>query len=382
MKRHVSLMIAAALPLFMFSAFMPTPSNQVDVWLLWLLAMVLLALPIMYAEIALAFRSAQLPVLGVQTLTREADVITLWRGFVWLNIAVLMSVSAWLVTQATHGVLPFLTNAGVELPNFALAVGLMIIATIISLLGVNTAIIALVCVLVGSVLASIQGFANFDLQMTAISLSEWGSATMMALVSMGVGTGLYWFFTIKGSAMTNTNQSDHNHASLQQVFKNKAASSVVLPIWGTQLLLGLFALAILSTSHPTTEQATSFTQASIAQLIINIGGLALAAALLHIINQLLNSRLGMLKGTLATLICVCVLVLVPSSLLLMLMVVFMTMSVMMLSIFTGWKMKISHLRKSLNFSNEGIYNIWRVAVRLMVPLSLLAGVAGWITRLL
>lgn len=367
MKRHVSLMIAAALPLFMFSAFMPTPSNQVDVWLLWLLAMVLLALPIMYAEIALAFRSAQLPVLGVQTLTREADVITLWRGFVWLNIAVLMSVSAWLVTQATHGVLPFLTNAGVELPNFALAVGLMVIATIISLLGVNTAIIALVCVLVGSVLVSIQGFANFNLQMTAISLSEWGSATMMALVSMGVGTGLYWFFTIKGSAMTNTNQS---------------ASSVVLPIWGTQLLLGLFALAILSTSHPTTEQATSFTQASIAQLIINIGGLALAAALLHIINQLLNSRLGMLKGTLATLICVCVLVLVPSSLLLMLMVVFMTMSVMMLSIFTGWKMKISHLRKSLNFSNEGIYNIWRVAVRLMVPLSLLAGVAGWITRLL
>jgi hypothetical protein len=31
-------------------------------------------------------------------------------------------------------------------------------------------------------------------------------------------------------------------------------------------------------------------------------------------------------------------------------------------------MKISHARKSLNFSSEGIYNLWRVGVRIVVPI--------------
>ncbi len=34
------------------------------------------------------------------------------------------------------------------------------------------------------------------------------------------------------------------------------------------------------------------------------------------------------------------------------------------AIFAGWIMKISHLRKSMNFSNEAFYNIWRIAVRI------------------
>ncbi|HNI62820.1 MAG TPA: hypothetical protein PLF28_05085, partial [Agitococcus sp.] len=38
-------------------------------------------------------------------------------------------------------------------------------------------------------------------------------------------------------------------------------------------------------------------------------------------------------------------------------------------VFVGWVMKISHVRKALNFSHEGIYNLWRVAIRLVVPLT-------------
>jgi SNF family Na+-dependent transporter len=39
----------------------------------------------------------------------------------------------------------------------------------------------------------------------------------------------------------------------------------------------------------------------------------------------------------------------------------------------GWIMKISHVRKALNLPSEGLYNLWRVMVRLVVP-----GLCLWI----
>jgi SNF family Na+-dependent transporter len=44
-----------------------------------------------------------------------------------------------------------------------------------------------------------------------------------------------------------------------------------------------------------------------------------------------------------------------------------------LSLFVGWIMKISHVRKALNLPSEGLYNLWRVMVRLVVP-----GLCLWI----
>ncbi|MEX7542595.1 hypothetical protein AB0862_033310, partial [Acinetobacter baumannii] len=41
------------------------------------------------------------------------------------------------------------------------------------------------------------------------------------------------------------------------------------------------------------------------------------------------------------------------------------------AVFAGWIMKISHLRKSMNFSNELFYNLWRIAVRIVLPLSII-----------
>lgn len=40
------------------------------------------------------------------------------------------------------------------------------------------------------------------------------------------------------------------------------------------------------------------------------------------------------------------------------------------AIFVGWLMKISHLRKSLNFAQETTYNLWRIAVRILSPLAI------------
>lgn len=52
------------------------------------------------------------------------------------------------------------------------------------------------------------------------------------------------------------------------------------------------------------------------------------------------------------------------------------------SIFAGWMMKISHLRKSMNFGNEAIYNLWRIAVRVVSPLAIILAIVAVIGQLL
>jgi SNF family Na+-dependent transporter len=52
------------------------------------------------------------------------------------------------------------------------------------------------------------------------------------------------------------------------------------------------------------------------------------------------------------------------------------------AIFAGWIMKISHLRKAMNFSNELFYNIWRIAVRIVLPLSILLAIVSVLGQLI
>ena len=51
------------------------------------------------------------------------------------------------------------------------------------------------------------------------------------------------------------------------------------------------------------------------------------------------------------------------------------------AIFAGWIMKISHLRKSMNFSNELFYNLWRIAVRVVLPVSIIVAMIAIIGQL-
>ncbi|MCP5775362.1 hypothetical protein NL389_36625, partial [Klebsiella pneumoniae] len=44
------------------------------------------------------------------------------------------------------------------------------------------------------------------------------------------------------------------------------------------------------------------------------------------------------------------------------------------ALFAGWIMKISHLRKSMNFSSEAFYNIWRIAVRVVLPVGIILAI--------
>lgn len=356
MKRSLSFVLAAAMPLFLFSWFLPTPANQLDFWLMWLVAMVILALPVLYAEVALANRSGDAPLSGIQKLTREADVGTVWRGAVWFGALVALTVSAYLVSWSASGLPPLLNQIGFTgVPSFALAVGLMVIAVILSLLGSVTAFIGLVLAIIGLVLSLTSGITGFALQMTSVSLAEWGRAVMLALVSVGAGSGLYW--------LANVSDADTNNNNKQ------IATKTVLPIIAVQLLAGLTAMAVASVK---TAEASLLVNS-----ITAAGALFFAAALIYLVRQTLNSRFGFVVAVIAALVVGVALVVIPAALLLMLLVVLVTVSVLMLSIFTGWMMKISHVRKSMNFSSEGFYNLWRVAIRIIVPLAVLAGFVGW-----
>lgn len=375
MIRYASYFIAALLPLLLFRWFAPVSIGEIDFWLLWLLAMLLVSLPVVYAEIALAYRSAEAPLAGMQKLTREADVSTFWRSFGWLAALVSVLIAALVISGASTGILAALTelNSVPNVPSFAIAAGLMVIAVLLSLLGVAPLPIGLGLMVVGLLLGVANGLPNIAFAMTDVSLSEWARAVALALVSVGAGTGLYWFGQnlIRKQTVTAVGTDNHN----AQTTRNSAApayraTKLVLPIWVLQLVVGVVALFISGMALP-----------PIGQLSYWIGVVFVASYLLHYSSQQLAHKFGLLVSVVLTFVLALLLVVaIPTNWLVGILVIISSIAVLLLSVFAGWQMKISHLRKSLNFGNEAFYNLWRVAIRLIVPLALLLALIGWVMQ--
>lgn len=373
MIRYASYFMAALLPLLLFRWFAPASIGEIDFWLLWLLAMVLVSLPVIYAEIALAYRSTEAPLAGMQKLTREADASPLWRSFGWLAAIVAIVIAALVISGASSGLLAALTalDSAPAVPSFAVAAGLMVIAILLSLLGVAPLPIGLGLMVLGLAMGLASGFPRIDFAMTNISLSEWARAVALALVSVGAGTGLYWFGQHMVSKQTATAvvAGSHNppNTRVSGVYR---ATKLVLPIWILQLLVGMVALFISGLVLP-----------PIGQLLYWLGVLFVASYLLHYSAQQLAHKFGLLVSLVLTLVIGLVLVIaIPTSWLVGILVIVSSVAVLLLSVFAGWRMKISHLRKSLNFGNEAFYNLWRIAIRLVVPLALILALIGWVLQ--
>ena len=376
MIRYASYFIAALLPLLLFRWFAPASVSEIDFWLLWLLAMVLVSLPVVYAEIALAYRSVDAPLAGMQKLTREADVSPVWRSFGWLAALVSIIITALVISGASTGILAALTELGSAptVPEFAIAAALMVIAVLLSLLGVAPLPIGLGLMLLGLLLGVANGLPNIDMAMTDISLSEWARAVALALVSVGAGTGLYWFGQSLATKQAVTAVDTANINAQKPARRHKTneyrATNLVLPIWILQLLVGMVALLMSGMTLP-----------PIGQLLYWTGVLFVVSYLLHYSTQQLAHKFGLLVSLVLTLVLALVLVTaIPAAWLVGILVIVSSVTVLLLSIFAGWQMKISHLRKSLNFRNEAFYNLWRVAIRLVVPLALLLALIGWVMQ--
>lgn len=373
MIRYASYFMAALLPLLLFRWFAPASIGEIDFWLLWLVAMVLVSLPVVYAEIALAYRSSDAPLAGMKKLTREADVGTFWRSFGWLAALVSIVIAALVISGASSGVLSALTDLGsaADVPEFALAAGLMVIAVLLSLLGVTPLPIGLGLMLIGIGLGLANGLPNISFAMTGVSLAEWARAVALALVSVGAGTGLYWFGQSRVTKQVVTaTDATHQGISPRTSARAQAASTRVLPIWSLQLIVGMAALLISGLALP-----------PLGQLLYWFGVVFVASYLLHYAAQQLAHQFGMLVSLVLTLILGVLLVaVIPTLWLVGLLVVVSSITVLLLAVFAGWQMKISHLRKSLNFGSEGLYNVWRIAIRLIVPLALILALIGWVLQ--
>ncbi|OLF34543.1 hypothetical protein BTW00_13090 [Psychrobacter sp. C 20.9] len=372
MIRYASYFIAVLLPLLLFRWFAPASIGEIDFWLLWLLAMVLVALPVIYAEIALAYRSVEGPLAGMQKLTRESDASPIWRSFGWLAALVSIVIAALIISSASTGILTALTelNSTPDVPSFAVAAGLMVITVLLSLLGTAPLPIGLGLMVVGLILSIANGVPNISFAMTDISLVEWARAVALALVSVGAGTGLYWFGQNLVSKQTVTAVEASSQQAQSRAARDDRATKLVLPIWILQLLVGVVALFISGMSLP-----------PIGQLLYWAGVLFVVSYLLHYSTQQLTHKFGLLVSLIITFVLALLLVVaIPTTWLVGILVIVSSIAVLLLSVFAGWQMKISHLRKSLNFSSEAFYNLWRVAIRLVVPLALLLALIGWVIQ--
>lgn len=340
-------------PFIQFSA-----ASQFDFWSVWLLCMLILALPLSLLEIALARRSQAVPLQALMTLTREADAKPAWRGVGWLAAATLGLLAGGLLYQSASMLFEAMGNSPMPAMGY-LSMGLLVAGLLLSLLPRVVLIgIATLAVLVATGLSFVQVGLG-DWQWTAFSLKEWAWAVSLALIATGLGLGVYW--------QLNTNQQQANQKISQQPISQglTKASQSALPIWLAQVAGGML-IALVQGFHGTQT------------LWLYAIGLATGAAfLLSLLRAQLQARgLNPLLQWLFVLVSAAVWLLPIQSLLTTVTLVVALLACLLYAIFSGWMMKISHLRKALNFDQEVIYNLWRIAVRVIIPLAIVVAIIG------
>lgn len=354
--RYTVFFVACALPLLFAQQLALNMARELDFWLMWVIAMTLVGLPVLFAEFALSARSADAPWLGMQKLTREADASVAWRVFAGLSVLVSILIAANITSRVAIGFeaqLPNITQ-NIDVPSMGVGTALMVVVLILSLLRAKLLPVGLLLVLVGSLISLFDGGLTSGVSipvLTEITLGEWGRAVLLALLSVGVGTGLYWFGSYE--------------VANQVMQAKKPLAGFILPIWFTQLIFGSLALLVGSAM-----------MTPISFVVAGVGMLLIAAFLLSYAAFLLTSRFGLLIGGLILLILAVLLSPLPSSVLLIVLVMMSLVAVFVLAVFAGFVMKISHLRKTLNFKSEIRYNVWRVLVRIVVPVVLFSALVG------
>lgn len=347
--RFTPYFVAAIMPFLLFSWFVPKGDSQLDIWVLWLFAMLMLGLPMLFLEFALAKRSNQSVLGGMQVLTREADAKTSWRAFSGVAVVLAILFASGFIGHISEKLtssspITFLHN----LSSYGISFALIVIALIISPLKDKFLAAAAAIIIVGSLLS----LGNINVPaMTAFGLQEWSVATMMALFSVGVGTGIYWFLDNKNTANTQT------HTQTTAIKK-------ALPIWFVQLIMGSCAFVL---AHKWT---------GIGLVLITFGVIIMAGFLLNFAMTQLMGKFGKLNGIASTVVLALIFCAIPSTIIAKVASVLGLLLVLILAIFAGWAMKISHLRKSLEFKSELNYNLWRVLVRWVIPIAVVVALIG------
>lgn len=335
----MSLMLITSLaPVFGFQI-----ERQFDFWFLWLLVVLVVSLPLTYLEYALVKRAKTSILNALMSLTREADAALQWRIVGWLSVGFIPFLAGAMLSNSYALVSQFLVlSVRTELVFLVLAIASVLLSFLPKQWLVVMSIIVVLISLVSSYLFGYKPVAWHD---TPIIFSEWGSATVLALIASGLGLGVY--------AQTQ----------ISQLMSTERTSQLVIPMWFAQVLavivFGFFTI-----------------HAQIPAFILLVAVIFVAAWLLQLAKQQLIERKVPLITAYIILLGALLIWLIPHvhgvfNILLML---WGLVSCLLYSIFAGWIMKISHLRKVLNFSHEMYYNMWRIAVRIITPLSIIVAI--------
>jgi len=355
MSKWLSPLMAFCLSFIIIATLAPVTGiqieRQLDFWLLWLGTMLILALPVCYLEIALAKRSKTTAVQALSSLTRDADASPKWRLVGWLAVVFIPFLAGGMLSAAAQYVGVHALNNGSH--SLILAV-LAVIAFAFSFIPRQFLVIVTALAVIASlIVANVMGTALPEWKMTALEFSEWGNATVLALVASGLGLGLYW------------------QSSLPAVKQQDIATKTVFPIWIAQLL-AVIAFAYFAAKAQVPALALVVGLVAAAALLVQMAREQLQQRQLAVIVQWAVLAIAVLVWTLNAVVPVLNIVLLVWGLIICL----------IYAIFAGWIMKISHLRKSMNFSSEVFYNIWRIAVRIVLPLSIVLALVSVLGQLI
>lgn len=349
MSRWLSPLMAFCLSFMLISTFAPmvglSLDRQLDFWALWLITVFILALPFAYGEFALIKRAKTTALNALMSLTREADASMQWRIVGWLSVIFMPFLAGGMIANTAHIGLSFLHFSWSESISFLILAG---IAFVLSFLPRQILIIlSAIAVVAAIVMGKMFGTPLTAWHMTPVTLSEWGSAVLLTLVASGLGLGVY--------AQSN--------AQAAKVTEN--TTPLVLPIWVAQIL----AVVVFGFFSAQTE---------ISELTLLTTMVFGAALLLQFAKQQLQERQVSIIVQYAILLApLCIWAMtVALPVLNMVMMLWGLVTCLIYAIFVGWIMKISHLRKALNFSNEMVYNLWRIAIRVIAPLSIILAIVG------
>ncbi|WP_213062853.1 hypothetical protein [Acinetobacter piscicola] len=355
MSRWLSPLMAFCLSFMIIAGLAPSLGiqidRQIDFWILWLVSMLILALPIAYLEVALAKRSKTTALNALSSFTRDADASQSWRIVGWLAVVFIPFLAGGILFNISQSAvqiaqIPVATNilfAGAAIVAFALSfiprqilIGLTAVGVVLSLL-----------------LANVFGTALQPWHVTPVEFKEWGNASILALVATGLGLGLYW------------------QTSLSSIQQQNEASKTALPIWIAQLI-AVIAFGFFAVSAQIPAYTLLFTAVISAALLLQLAKEQLAQRQIAVVIQFVVLLVGLFIWA------------VPNISLIFnpLLMLWGLIICLIYSIFAGWIMKISHLRKAMNFSSEAFYNIWRIAVRIVLPVAIILAIAAYIGQLI
>lgn len=342
-------------------------------WPLALLGGVLAGLPLLLAEQAMAVRARQAGIAGMQVLTREADAARLWRFPAYASLLLSIAISAalalasgLLLTQVVQTLwLPLSSAVGLAASSAPAGTALWPVLTLLSLLialGRSFRTVPMwLWLIVTLMLLSLTMLQMVQHQTTPL-VTDLGLLTGLSN-SGGASASLLSGALIAGGGM--------GAASALRLQYGELKSTLAVPA-----MLLLFALLFLALHHGSWC-------AGAALLGVVVTQLGLSASLAPALAEARQRKLPALAAPLAVILPVTLLAealwlwgdVETLRYLVQLIAAALAINLLVMSVYAGWIMKISHLRKAVNLPSEWLYNVLRIALRWLAPMIVLVALA-------